>query len=64
MRRIGLPVTRAVRIAIGPKSSCGKLRPGEFRDLTTAEVNKLKQAVKRKVAAEIVIVGAGAAGLL
>lgn len=44
---VGFPVTRLVRIAIGP-IKLGKLRPGEFRDLTTAEVSKLKQAVNER----------------
>lgn len=44
---VGFPVKRLVRIAIGP-IKLGNLKPGEMRELTPAEVGKLKQAVSRK----------------
>jgi len=44
---VGFPVRRLVRIAIGP-IKLGKLKVGEMRELTPAEVSKLKQAVNHK----------------
>lgn len=44
---VGYPVTRLVRLAVGP-IKLGKLGVGEYRDLTEAEVGKLKQAVNEK----------------
>ncbi len=42
---VGLPTLRLVRVAIGPVS-LNDLQPGEWRDLTPAEVNALKQLLK------------------
>lgn len=44
---VGFPVVRLVRIAVGP-IKLGKLKSGEFRDLTPAEISKLKQAVNER----------------
>ena len=41
---VGFPVKRLVRIAIGP-IKLGDLKAGAMRELTLAEVSKLKQAV-------------------
>lgn len=41
---VGHPVTRLERVAIGPISD-RRLRPGQWRDLTTTEVRALKAAV-------------------
>jgi pseudouridine synthase len=43
---VGCPVRRLTRIKMGP-ISLGTLRPGHWRDLTAAEVEKLKQATER-----------------
>jgi len=43
---VGFPVQRLIRIAIGPVK-LGELKPGQMRELTAAEVGKLKQAVNR-----------------
>lgn len=42
---VGNPVVRLTRTAIGPLK-LGKLKSGEFRELTLQEIGKLKQAVK------------------
>jgi 23S rRNA pseudouridine2605 synthase len=42
---IGHPVDRLRRVAIGPLRD-DRLRPGQWRDLTEAEVGKLREAVK------------------
>jgi len=49
-KRIGLPVVRIVRIRIGTLE-LGNLHPREWRHLTTAEVNSLKELQKRHKAA-------------
>jgi len=41
---VGLPVTRLVRLRVGPVT-LGRLPPGSIRDLTTEEVRALAQAV-------------------
>lgn len=38
---VGLPTLRLFRVAIGPVQ-CGDLKPGEWRDLTTSELNLLR----------------------
>lgn len=43
--RIGLPVTRIVRVRIGPLL-LGDLKPGEFRHLTADEVRQLKESTQ------------------
>lgn len=42
---VGHPVRRLTRIKMGP-IGLGNLRPGQWRDLTPAEVDKLKSAVQ------------------
>jgi 23S rRNA pseudouridine2605 synthase len=41
---VGHPVTRLVRVRVGPLSD-RRLRPGEWRDLTTDELRSLEKAV-------------------
>jgi 23S rRNA pseudouridine2457 synthase len=41
---VGLPTLRIVRIAVGP-IGLNDLQPGEWRDLTSAEIQSLKQLV-------------------
>ena len=40
---VGLKVTRLVRVRMGPLE-LGKLRPGEFRDLTKREIDALTKS--------------------
>jgi len=40
---VGHPVRRLVRVRMGP-IALGSLRPGEWRELTTAEITKLRKA--------------------
>jgi 23S rRNA pseudouridine2605 synthase len=46
LARVGHKVLELLRIGVGPVR-LGKLRPGEYRRLTRAEVEGLKQAAKR-----------------
>jgi 23S rRNA pseudouridine2605 synthase len=46
LARVGHKVLRLTRVAIGPLR-LGKLKPGEFRRLSPAEVGELQGAVKR-----------------
>lgn len=45
---IGHPVVRLRRVRVGP-IRLGTLKPGEFRDLTRAEVRQLEEAAARRV---------------
>jgi 23S rRNA pseudouridine2457 synthase len=42
---VGFPTLRLVRIAIGPVG-LGDLQPGEWRDLSAAEIAALRQALQ------------------
>jgi 23S rRNA pseudouridine2605 synthase len=44
-KRIGHPVQRLIRVAIGPLRD-GELKPGAFRDLSGAEVDLLRRGVR------------------
>jgi len=43
---VGLKVTRLVRVRMGPLE-LGKLRPGEFRDLTKREIDAMSAAIAK-----------------
>jgi 23S rRNA pseudouridine2605 synthase len=43
---VGLPVTRLVRVRVGPVR-LGRMRPGELRPLTSEEVRRLSEAAGR-----------------
>jgi 23S rRNA pseudouridine2457 synthase len=49
---VGLPTLRLVRVAIGP-IGLNELQPGEWRDLSPAEISTLKQMVSGPPAREV-----------